>query len=64
MKSALKYQQVPMKKEISFTLHGWFIVSWKTRKNISNNFPSNLMKGFQKCARNCNLKMALSAMSK
>ena len=37
VKSALKYQQVPMKKEISFTLHGRFIVSWNTRKNISNN---------------------------
>ena len=34
MKSALKYQQVPMKKEISFTLHGRFIVSWNIRKNI------------------------------
>ena len=38
VKSALKYQQVPMKKEISFTLHGRFIVSWNTRKNISNNW--------------------------
>ena len=27
VKKALKYQQVPMKKEISFTLHGRFIVS-------------------------------------
>ena len=37
VKKALKWQQVPMKKEISFTLHGRFILSWNTRKNISNN---------------------------